>query len=140
MSSTNTAQTATRYPQRRAWNVTLWVLQVLAAAMFLLSGIMKFVGAPAVVELFDAIGIGQWFRFLTGGLEVIGAVALLTRRFSAHGALLLAAVMAGAVVTELWLGGSPLPALVNLVVTAVIAWGRRDLIRAGTGPRIRPLN
>jgi uncharacterized membrane protein len=30
-----------------------------------------------MVGLFDAIGIGQWFRYLTGGLEVLGAVALL---------------------------------------------------------------
>ena len=104
MSSTNAEQTVTRFTQGRAWNVALWVLQVLAAAMFLFSGVMKLVGAPAMVELFDTIGIGQWFRFLTGGLEVIGAVALLTRRFSAHGALLLATVMVGAVVTELWLG------------------------------------
>lgn len=131
MSSTNTEQTVTRFTKGRAWNVALWVLQVLAAAMFLFSGVMKLVGAPAMVELFDTIGIGQWFRFLTGGLEVIGAVALLTRRFSAHGALLLAAVMVGAVVTELWLGGPLLPALVNLVITAVIAWGRRDLIYTG---------
>ncbi len=133
MSSTHAEHTATRSTQGKAWNVALWVLQVLAAAMFLFSAGMKLVGAPAVVELFDAIGIGQWFRFLTGGLEVIGAVALLTRRFSAYGALLLAAVMVGAVVTELWLGGSPLPALVNLVITAVIAWGRRDLIHTGMG-------
>lgn len=91
-----------------------------------------------MVELFDAIGVGigvgQWFRYLTGGLEIVGAVALLTRRFSAHGALLLAAVMVGAVLTELFvLGASPLPALVNLVITAVIAWGRRDVIRPGMG-------
>ncbi len=129
MSSTHAEHTATRSTQGKAWNVALWVLQVLAAAMFLFSGGMKLLGAPDMVELFDAIGIGQWFRFLTGGLEVIGAVALLTRRFSAHGALLLAAVMVGAVVTELFvLGGPPLPALVNLVITALIAWGRRDLI------------
>lgn len=133
MSSTHAEQAAPRSTRGRAWNVILWVLQVLAAAMFLFSGGMKLVGVPDMVELFDTIGIGQWFRFVTGGLEVIGAVALLTRRFSAHGALLLAAVMVGAVVTELWLGGPLLPALVNLVITAVIAWGRRDLIRTGFG-------
>ncbi len=133
MSSTHAEQAAVRPTRGRAWNVTLWVLQVLAAAMFLFSGGMKLVGVPAMVELFDTIGIGQWFRFVTGGLEVIGAVALLTRRFSAHGALLLAAVMVGAVVTELWLGGPLLPALVNLVITAIIAWGRRDLIYTGLG-------
>ncbi len=131
MSSTHAEQAAPRSTRGTVWNVILWVLQVLAAAMFLFSGGMKLVGVPDMVELFDTIGIGQWFRFVTGGLEVIGALALLTRRFSAHGALLLAAVMVGAVVTELWLGGPLLPALVNLVITAVIAWGRRRFLGAG---------
>ncbi|MPZ64295.1 MAG: hypothetical protein GEU83_01785 [Pseudonocardiaceae bacterium] len=49
-------------------------------------------------------------------------------------AVLLAAVLVGAMVTDLFvLGASPLPALVLLVVTAVIAWGRRDRIRTALG-------
>lgn len=112
------------------WNVILWVLQIAVAAMFLFSGAMKLVATPAMVELFDAIGVGQWLLYLTGALEVVGAIALLVPRFVAHGAVLLAAVMAGAVVTDQFvLGHSPLPALVLLLVSVVIAWGRRDRIR-----------
>ena len=29
-----------------------------------------------MVEMFAKLGAGQWFRYLTGALEVIGAVAL----------------------------------------------------------------
>ncbi|MGH3839617.1 MAG: DoxX family protein, partial [Pseudonocardiaceae bacterium] len=76
-----------------AWHVTLWVLQVLVAAMFLFAGGMKLVGAQPMVELFNEIGIGQWFRYLTGGLEIVGALAILIPRLVAHGALLLAGVM-----------------------------------------------
>lgn len=36
-----------------------------------------------MVELFNEIGLGQWFRYLTGGLEVVGAVALLIPRLVA---------------------------------------------------------
>jgi putative oxidoreductase len=110
-----------------AWNITLWVLQVLITAIFLLSGGTKVVGVPQIVALFDQIGFGQWFRYFTGGLEIIGAVAVLIPQYVAHGALLLAAVMVGAVLTHLFLvPGSPLAALALLVICAFIAWGRRD--------------
>ncbi|MQA14275.1 MAG: DoxX family membrane protein [Pseudonocardiaceae bacterium] len=117
---------AVRNTSSGAWHVTLWVLQVAIAALFLFGGGMKLAGAPPMVELFDEIGFGQWFRFVTGGLEIVGAVALLIPRLVAYGALLLAGVMAGAVVTELALGGPVLAPLAYLVVTAIIAWGRRD--------------
>ena len=111
----------------KALNATLWILQIGAAAMFFMAGAPKLAGDPQMVGLFDAIGIGQWFRYLTGGLEVIGAAALLVPRLSGAGALLLAGVMVGAVATHLFVvGGSPLMALVLLAVTALVAWSRRE--------------
>lgn len=108
-------------------NVVLWVLQIAVAAMFLMSGFAKLSGAPQMVALFEGIGVGQWFRYLTGALEVFGAVLLLVPRLSGIGALLLVGVMAGAVATHLFIvGGSPLMAVVLLIVTGVIAWGRRE--------------
>lgn len=98
----------------KAWNVVLWVLQIALAANFLMSGGMKLAGAPDMIKLFDAIGVGQWFRYVTGVLEVAGA-------------LLLACVMLGAVATHLLvIGGSPLMASVFLLLTLLIAWGRRE--------------
>src|SRR5882724_6392119 len=61
-------------------NVALWVLQIAAAGMFLNVGFLKLSGNPQLVSLFQAIGIGQWFRFLTGSLEVAGAILLLIPR------------------------------------------------------------
>ena len=108
-------------------NVVLWVLQVAAAGMFLMVGFLKLSGNPQLVGLFEAIGLGQWFRYLTGSLEVLGAVLLLIPRLSGLGALMLAGVMTGAVITHLFIvGGSPLMAIILLVVTSVIAWGRRQ--------------
>jgi len=107
-------------------NVGLWILQIGAAGMFLMVGFFKLSGDPRMVGLFDAIGFGQWFRYVTGSLEVLGAVLLLIPRLSGLGALLLVGVMLGAVATHLFLvGGSPLPAIILLIVTGVIAWGRR---------------
>ena len=108
-------------------NVLLWVLQIGAAGMFLMVGFLKLSGNPQLVGLFEAIGLGQWFRYLTGTLEVAGAFLLLIPRMSGLGALMLAGVMVGAVVTHVFIvGGSPLMAIVLLVVTGVVAWGRRQ--------------
>ena len=80
-----------------------------------------------LVGLFEAIGVGQWFRYLTGTLEVAGAILLLIPRTSGLGALMLVGVMTGAVMTHLFIvGGSPLMAIILLVVTGIVAWGRRQ--------------
>jgi putative oxidoreductase len=108
-------------------NVGLWILQIGAAGMFLMVGFLKLSGDPQLVGLFDGIGLGQWFRYLTGSLEVLGALLLLVPRLSGLGALLLVGVMLGAVPTHLFVvGGSPLPAIILLIVTGVVAWGRRE--------------
>jgi putative oxidoreductase len=122
--------TATRFGSAstgKIINVGLWILQIGAAGMFLMVGFLKLSGDPQMVGLFDAIGLGQWFRYVTGSLEVVGAILLLIPRLSGLGALLLVGVMLGAVPTHLFVvGGSPLPAIILLIVTGVVAWGRRE--------------
>ena len=108
-------------------NVVLWALQIAAAGMFLMVGFLKLSGNAQLVGLFEAIGIGQWFRYLTGTLEVSGAFLLLIPRTSGLGALMLAGIMICAVVTHvLIVGGSPMMAIILLVVTGIVAWGRRE--------------
>src|SRR6476469_8880231 len=118
--------TATRFRSAstgKIINIGLWILQIGAAGMFLMVGFFKLSGDPQLVELFDAIGLGQWFRYVTGSVEVLGAVLLLIPRLSGLGALLLAGTMVGAVATHLFVvGGSPLPAIILFIVTGVIAW------------------
>jgi putative oxidoreductase len=43
-------------------NMALWALQILTAAAFLMAGFAKLSGQPTMVETFDKVGIGQWFR------------------------------------------------------------------------------
>lgn len=109
-----------------ALTVGLWILQIGAAGMFLMAGGSKLAGAPEMVGVFDAIGIGQWFRYLTGGIEVAAAVMLLVPRLAFYGAALLVPTMIGAVMTHLFiLGGSAMPALALLLVVGTVAWVRR---------------
>jgi putative oxidoreductase len=92
-----------------------------------MAGGSKFAGAPAMVALFNAVGIGQWFRYVTATIEVGSAIALLVPSLAPYGALALVATMTGAVFTHLFIaGGSPLPALVLGAGSAAIAWARRD--------------
>ena len=60
--------------------ITLWILSGLVALAFLGAGGAKLAGAAALVELFDKVGRGQWFRYFTGLLEVAGGIGLLIRR------------------------------------------------------------
>lgn len=125
--STQPASGSASGSKRKIGNVVLWVLQIAAAGMFLMVGFLKLSGDPQLVGLFEAIGLRQWFRYLTGTLEVAGAILLLIPRTSGLGALMLAGVMAAAVVTHLFIvGGSPFMATLLLVVTSIIAWGRRQ--------------
>jgi uncharacterized membrane protein YphA (DoxX/SURF4 family) len=105
----------------------LWTLQVLVALAFVAAGSGKLLGSADMVALFDAIGIGQWFRYVTGSLEVLGALLLIVPATTAFGAVLLACVLAGAVVTHLTvLHTAPTAPLVLFALTALIAFGRRS--------------
>jgi uncharacterized membrane protein YphA (DoxX/SURF4 family) len=95
--------------------------------MFAFAGTLKLTGAPLMVQEFGVIGIGQWFRYLTGTIEVVSAVLLLIPSLAGYGATALAITMVGAVGAHLFvLGGSPVPAIVLLASTSAIAWLRRD--------------
>ena len=111
-------------------NIVLWVLQIALAALFLMAGFAKLSGDPQMVGMFQTIGVGQWFRYVTGGVEVVAALLLLIPRFCGVGALLLVPTMLGAIATHLFVvGGSSVVPLVLLIVAGLIAWGRRDRTR-----------
>ena len=111
----------------KASNIALWTLQALVALTFVAAGSGKLLGSADMVALFDAIGIGQWFRYVTGSLEVLGALLLIVPGTTAFGAVLLACVMAGAVVAHMTvLHTAATVPLVLFALTAVIAWGRRS--------------
>ena len=111
----------------RLTSIVLWGAQVVLAGMFLLAGGSKLAGASAMVALFDAIGVGQWFRYLTGVIEVVSAVALLVPSLAAFGAIALVPTMVGAVATHLFVvGGSPAVPFVLLLGSLAVAWARRD--------------
>ena len=114
----------------RVATIALWVTQILLAVTFVFAGGSKLFGAPAMVSLFTAIGWGQWFRYLTGAIEISAAVALLIPGATFFGAILLVPTMIGATIANLFFGQSPAAPLVLLLLAATVAWSRRNQLQS----------
>ncbi|GAB5448559.1 DoxX family protein [Gymnodinialimonas sp.] len=108
----------------------LLAIKALLTLAFGAAGAAKLIGAEMMVATFEAIGWGQWFRYVTGTIEVAAAVLLWVPGRQAIGAGLLTATMIAAVVFHLLvLGPSALPALVLGVLSAAVLYThRRQLI------------
>lgn len=109
-------------------SVFTWLLTIFLAFAFLAAGGVKLASRPGMVEEFAQIGFGQWLRYVTGILEVSGAIGLLIPSVRFWSALQIAAVMVGATVTNIWI--LHLPALAQLTASLlaaalVLAWLRR---------------
>jgi putative oxidoreductase len=108
----------------------LWTLRVLLALFFGTAGAAKLAGAGQMVQIFDLIGIGQWFRYVTGIVEVTGAILLLVPITGFFGGLLLCVTMVVAVATHLLvIGGSPMPAIVAAFLSGFVAYRLRPPLR-----------
>ena len=108
-------------------SAALWVVRGFVALAFIGAGGAKLYGVPMLVAEFEHIGLGQWFRYLTGSLELIGAVLILIPSLAAFGGVLLSCIMVGATFTHLVvIGGSPVPALVLLALSATVAYAKRS--------------
>jgi putative oxidoreductase len=103
-----------------------WTLQALIAAMFLFAGSSKLSGAPPMVQTFGLLGLGQWFRYSTGTIEIVSAVLLFIPGLALYGALAAAVTMTGAVIAHVAvLGGSPVPAAVLFAAAVSVIYIRR---------------
>ncbi len=106
--------------------IALWTLSGLVALTFIGAGGAKLAGAAVMVDLFAKVGLGQWFRYVTGLLEVAAGIGLLMPRSAFYSAVLLALVMAGASTAHLTvLGTSPAAPVMLFVLTGIIAYLRK---------------
>ena len=126
-----TATTAPRPTAARIANVGLWTLQVLLAAVYGFSAFGKLTAEAQNVAGFEAMGLGTTGMYIIGALELAGAIAMFVPRLTGLAATCFVALMIGAVIITLAIGGGALaaiPATVG-VLAAVVAWGRRDSTR-----------
>ncbi len=130
--------TATIKAQQAPRRIGAWVLQAVAALAFFAAGSAKLAGVAYMVQLFAQIGIGQWFRIVTGLVEVTGAIALVSPRLAALGGLWLAATMfVGTLIHLFVLHTTPVPAIVLGLLNLAIVYLRREdlasIVRSVTG-------
>jgi hypothetical protein len=105
--------------------ILIELVELTLAAIFFLVGGAKLIGRPDMIQLFRDIGIGQWFRYVTGTIEVTGALLLVIPFLSGAAAIGLGAVMIVASLVELLvLRRPPVAALACLSAHALIAWRR----------------
>lgn len=111
-----------------------WTLTILLLITFAMAGGVKLAGNRAMIQEFAEIGLGQWFRYLTGILEVSGAIGLLIPAVRFWAALQIAVVMIGATVANLTVLHLPQMAIataVLLALTLALAWLRRPTGKLG---------
>ena len=114
----------------RLKTIGFWLLKILLAALFLFTGGAKLAGLPAVVDVFERVGFGQWFRYFTALLELGGAALLLWPSTTAFGALLLTLVSVGAFLAQLLvLHEDIIHTIVMAVILGAIVWMHRDQLR-----------
>jgi uncharacterized membrane protein YphA (DoxX/SURF4 family) len=110
--------------------IGFWLLKILLAALFLFTGVAKLAGLPATVDVFERVGLGQWFRYFTALLEIGGASLLLWPSTTALGALLLTMVSVGAFLAQLFvLQEDVIHAIVIALILGAIVWTHRDQLR-----------
>ncbi|WP_327114933.1 DoxX family protein [Nocardia sp. NBC_01730] len=111
-------------------NRTLWTLQIVLCLFFIIaSGLPKVFGQADAVRIFNEIGLGDWFRYLTGIVEIAGGIGLLVPRLSGLAAAGLSVTMVLAAATQAFIMGAPGLAPFPLVLAVLFAWlayRRRD--------------
>jgi putative oxidoreductase len=111
--------------------IAIWALRVILGVAFLAIGTTKLTGTANTIPYFAAIGWGQWFRYLTGLLDVAGAALIFVPRLTCLGAcMLLCSVGTGTLLSVTVLRGNPtfggtqtvLVPFVFTLLAALLAW------------------
>jgi uncharacterized membrane protein YphA (DoxX/SURF4 family) len=120
--------------RRPAWQT--WLPRVAVAVIFLVVGKDKFAEQSQWVGIFERIGFGQWFRYLTGALQVGGALLVLIPRTFALGIVILACTMLGAMAAWILLLGAPSNAVFpGAILAGLLVVGGEEIMRVAARMR-----
>lgn len=108
-------------------DVLLWIFALFLAWVFIRQGVAKFSDTSGWSRAFRVWHFPVWFRVLVGAAETAAAVLLLTRRTAFAGAVIIIAVMLGAMGTHLYWGrpGQVTSEVLPLLLATLVALGRR---------------
>ena len=112
--------------------IILLAIRGLLTLAFLAAGTAKLMGVEMMVGTFEAVGVGQWFRYVTGLVDVGSAILLWVPGMQAIAAGLLACTMIGAVLAHLFdIGPSAIPATVPGGLAAITLYANRRQLQRG---------
>lgn len=105
-------------------------VSALLTLAFLLTGGSKLMGAEMHVQNFQIWGYPGWFMYVTGTVEVLGAILVIIPKTRFYGAALLVATMIGAIITHIQAGQIPIipVPLVLLLLAGFVAWNNKSAI------------
>jgi uncharacterized membrane protein YphA (DoxX/SURF4 family) len=115
-------------PPSRIDAIADWLPRIAVAVFFIaIVGIDKLSTDPRGpwVGIFARIGAGQWFRYVTGAVQIVGGLLVLIPRTAVYGATVLACTMIGAVVVQIVVFHSPASAVIPatiLIGVAFVGW------------------
>ncbi|NDB67348.1 MAG: DoxX family membrane protein [Methylocystaceae bacterium] len=81
--------------------LALWLLRLSVAFVFLYAAMLKVSGNERMIEEFELLGLGHWFRYAVALIEALGSILLLVPILSWLGVIILIFVDAGALVAQL---------------------------------------
>ncbi|MBE1162546.1 DoxX family membrane protein [Dyella sp. 7MK23] len=100
-----------------------WILRVILGVTFLVIGIEKLTGSMGTVPFFDAIGWGQWFRYVSGFFDAVGALLILWPRWTPVGACIITCTVGlGTYLCYAKALFNPAFPLVMTVLAALLVW------------------
>ena len=80
-------------------------VKALLTLAFVAAGLAKLAGVQMMVDEFGLLGLGQWFRYVTGIIEIGSAILLWVPGKTAYGAALLCCTMVGALLAHIFVLG-----------------------------------
>ena len=106
-------------------------IKALLTLAFGAAGIAKLMGVEMMIQTFDAVGFGQWFRYVTGAIELGSAVLLWVPGYAAHAAGLLVCTMIGALIAHATVLGmdTAVGAIVLGLLAALTLWINRAQLK-----------
>ncbi len=110
-----------------ALEVILWIFTLFLVWVFVRQGIAKFSDTSGWARAFRVWHFPVWFRVAVGVAETGAAILLLTRRTAFAGAVIIIAVMLGAMATHIYWGhpGQVTSEVLPLVLATIVALARR---------------
>jgi putative oxidoreductase len=107
----------------KARAVATWILRIFVGLAFLGIGIEKLTGTMGTIPFFDAIGWGQWFRYVSGAMDAAGALLIFLPRWTSLGAIIITCTVGlGTILCFTKALFNPIFPLVMTLLAATLVW------------------